>query len=188
MIGALPKDLTVAGKRYPIRSDFRIALRILQAWNDPELKEQEKAAVMLRCLYEIMPPWEQQEEACRQAAWFLDGGPMEVEQKPSRYGKVMDWEQDETMIFSAVNKVAGYEMRAQDYVHWWTFLGFYTEIGESLFASVLSIRLKKRKGKQLERYEQEFYRDNKGLIDLKKKKTQTEREALDAVNRLLRPR
>ena len=187
MIGLLPKALTVAGNQYPIRSDFRIALRILQAWNDPDLIEEEKAAVMLLCLYEIVPPQEQWEEACKQAVWFLDGGPMVLERSPNRYGKVMDWEQDEPIIFAAVNKVAGCETRAQEYVHWWTFLGFYNEIGDSVYASVLSIRMKKRKNKKLEKYEEEFYRNNKSLIDLQKKRTKEEQEVLDELNRLLRP-
>ena len=51
MIGRLPKELNVNGIDRAIRSDFRVALLIFQAFNDPELSDQEKAWVMLDCLY-----------------------------------------------------------------------------------------------------------------------------------------
>ena len=47
------------------------------------------------------------------------------------------------------------------YLHWWTFLGAYMEIGESLFSQILSVRMKKAKGKKLEDWEREFYKENK---------------------------
>ena len=43
--------------------------------------------------------------------------------------KLIDWEQDSQLICSAVNKVAGQEVRSIDYLHWWTFMGYYTAIG-----------------------------------------------------------
>lgn len=185
MIGSLPKSLDVSGVSYPIRTDFRIALRILQAWSDPDLNDRERIAVMMLCLYETLPPKEQWEEAGKQAVWFIDGGPMVLESNPRRYGRVMDWEQDEPIIFAAVNKVAGYETRAQNYIHWWTFLGLYSEIGESVYASVLSIRMKKRKNRKLTKYEEEFYRENRSLIDLKQKLSEEERKGMDELNELL---
>ena len=46
------------------------------------------------------------------------------------------------------------------------------EIGESTFSTVVSIREKKRKGKKLEKWEQEYYKNNKSIIDLHQKSTQ----------------
>ncbi len=185
MIGKLPTSLKVNGIDRAIRSDFRVALLIFQAFNDPELSDQEKAWVMLECLYEDfenMPP-DDLEEACRQAVWFLDGGMVQEDVKPSK--KVIDWEQDEQMIFSAVNKVAGKEVRAVEYMHWWTFLGYFNEIGECLLSTVINIRQKKNKGKKLEKYEQEFYRANKSLIDIKKRYTPEEQAEKEYLLKLL---
>ena len=53
-------------------------------------------------------------EAVRQALWFLDCGQEADDKKPSR--KVMDWEQDEPILFPAINKVAGREVRAAEYM------------------------------------------------------------------------
>lgn len=189
MIGQLPKTLKIKDVEMAIRSDFRVALLILQAYNDPELSDQEKAVIMLECLYENyeqLPPGEYQ-EAINQAVWFLDGGgTTDPNSKHQQSKRVMDWEQDEQIIFSAVNKVAGYETRSKDYIHWWTFLGYFNEIGEGLLSTVINIRQKKNKGKKLEKYEQEFYRENKNLIDLKVKYTAEEQKEIDRLNELLK--
>ena len=101
---------------------------------------------------------------------------------------LMDWEQDAALIIPAVNRVAGHEVRAEKYIHWWTFLGYYMEIGESAFSQVVSIRQKKAKGKPLEKWEQEYYRENKRLIDLRTKYTHEECEERDRLNALLQGR
>lgn len=184
MIGHLPKKLNINGIDRAIRSDFRVALLIFQACADPELSDEEKATVMVECLYEDEIPLKDYQEANEKASWFLDGG-NSLDDKQGQAKKVMDWEQDEQIIFSAVNKVAGYETRVQEYIHWWTFLGFFNEIGEGLLSSVINIRQKKNKGKKLEKYEQEFYRENKSLIDIKQRYTAQEQAEIDYYNKLL---
>ena len=74
--------------------------------------------------------------------------------------KTIDWEKDSQLISSAVNKVAGQEVRAVEYMHWWTFMGYFNAIGESALSTVVGIRNKIAKGKKLEKYEMEFRRDN----------------------------
>lgn len=69
-------------------------------------------------------------------------------------------------------------------MHWWTFLGLFNEIGEGLFSQVVNIRIKKAKGKKLEKHELEFYREHKDLIDIKCKLTPAEQAELDYVNSL----
>ena len=79
MIGLLPKSLQVDGKDYKIRSDFRVALNIFQAFNDPELTDFEKYTVCLDCLFIERP--ENSEEAFRKAVWFWTE---EICRKPNR--------------------------------------------------------------------------------------------------------
>lgn len=179
MIGSLPTTLEVNGVEYEIRTDFRIALIIFQALNDPELSEQEKASVILCSLYKSVP--EDMQIALEKASWYLDGG----QSFKSNGKRVMDWEQDEQMIFSAVNKVAGFETRAKENIHWWTFLGFFNEIEEGLFSTVVHIRQKRNQGKKLDKTEDEFYKRNRGLVDLKKRLSKEEQEGLNEVNKLL---
>ena len=181
MIGKLPKTLEVSGVEYPINSDFRVALLIFVALNDVELSNYEKIIVTLECLYETTP--EDTEKAYEKAIWFLDGGNIPKSKKAPK--KLMDWEQDESLIFPAVNKVAGYETREKDYLHWWSFLGMFNEIGEGLYSQVMNIRAKKVKNKKLEKWEREFYNDHKELVDLQKKYTAEEQEEMDKINKIL---
>lgn len=180
----LPTSLEIGGVGYLIRSDFRVILDILSYYTDPNYDEEERALICLGILYpewETMPPdlWG---EALEKAVNFIDAGIKD--DKRGKKPTVMDWEQDAPLIIPAVNRVAGCEIRSLPYLHWWSFIGYYMEIGESLFSTVIDIRQKKAKGKKLEKYEQEFYRDNKALITLKRKETEEEKAQKDEVRKL----
>ena len=58
-------------------------------------------------------------------------------------------------------------------------MGYYMEIGESTFSNVINIRQKKNKGKKLEDYEREYYRENRKLIDLTPKMTEEEKQQMN---------
>ena len=73
---------------------------------------------------------------------------------------MIDWSHDSNLIASAINNVANQEIRSLPYLHWWTFLGYYTAIGECLLSTVVSIRYKKARGEKLEKYEKKFMQDN----------------------------
>lgn len=67
MIGQLPAALEVCGRLYPIRSDYRAALIIFQAYSDPELSNKEKAMACIECLYKEPIPAEHLTEALKAA-------------------------------------------------------------------------------------------------------------------------
>lgn len=181
MIGYLPTSLEIEGKQHEINSDFRVALLIFESYNDVELSDYEKTIICLRCLYKEVP--KNANEALNKAVWFLDGGDMPKSEKANK--KLLDWEYDQSIIFPAVNKVAGYETRTVPYLHWWSFLGMFGEIGEGLYSQVMNIRSKRAKGKKLEKWEREFYNEHKNLIDIKKKYTAEEQAQIDYINKLL---
>lgn len=183
MFGSLPTELTVNGKVYEIRTDYRDILNILIAFEDPDLENNEKLYVCLVGLYKDFSnmPIEDYEEAYKQAMWFISVGNDE-ETKAKR--KVMDWEQDEQLIFPAVNKVAGCETRSQAYIHWWTFMGYFMEISEGVYSYVLTLRQKKQK-KKLDKEEQAFWDANKHICELKPKLSREEREAKERLLKML---
>lgn len=186
MIGLLPTSLDVGGISYPIETDYRNILVFLAACSDPDLNPVEKLEVLMRRLYRDgfdQIPQKNMEEAVLQAKWFVDCGQEGDDKKPAM--KMMDWEQDEPILFPAINKVAGVETRTAPYIHWWTFSGYFMEIEEGTFSVVLGIRQKKSKGKKLEKWEQEFYRNNKRLCDLRKRYTEEEQAEIDYWNKLL---
>lgn len=168
----LPTSLKVGEITVDINTDFRQILNILVVFNDPELTKEERWLVALNLFYKDKIPNEYVEDAIKAMVEFIDAG---VETKaPNGAPSVMDWEQDAPLIIPAVNRTLGYECRNQEYLHWWTFLGGYMEIGECLFSTVVNIRQKKVRGKKLEEHEKEFERHNKNLIEIKRKLTEEE--------------
>lgn len=181
----LPHSIELNGEQYDIRTDFRVILDILQAMADPELTEQEKNVVMLQILYYEPDdiPEEYLEDALLKGKEFIDCGISEKEHTSKI--KLMDWEQDSPIIAPAINKNIGRDIRSLKYLHWWTFMGAYLEIYEGLFHQVLMIRQKKAKNQKLEKWEAEFYRNNKKLIDLKNNSRERSQEEKDTLRELL---
>ena len=90
--------------------------------------------------------------------------------------KLIDWEKDSQLICSAVNAVAGKEIRLEPYIHWWTFMGYFTAIGESPITTIIQIRDKIVSGKSLEKHER-TYRNNNPQYFIWNNKTIEEQEA-----------
>lgn len=192
MIGALPETLTVGGEEYTIRTDYRNILQVFEAFQDPELTQEEKWIVAIYLLFEgfscdddVMKAAQDGfdlGEAMKKISWFISAGQPEKEvlELPT-----YNWKQDEQIIFSAVNKVAGRETRELEYLHWWTFLGYFNEVGEGTFSFIVGIRHKLNKGKKLEKHEKEFLSHNKELVLMKKPLTKEEQEQEEAYKSLL---
>lgn len=176
----LPKSVTVNGKEYKIRSDFRAILDIVEALNDVNLNEQEKAYVVLDIFYEDFDeiPFEDMQEAVNECFKFIEGG---KERTNNKAPKLVDWEKDFPLIISPINAVAGHEIRSDDYCHWWTFLGYYNEIsGDCTFAQVVRIRDKDARGVSLDKSEREWKMRNLDLVDMPSRYTDEEEEILKA--------
>ena len=175
----LPTTADIGGTEYEIRSDFRAVLDVLTVLDDPELTDGERGEIAMEIFYPGFHdmPHEDYKAAAEYLMWFVGGGESGVS-RPKR--KLADWQQDFKLYVSPVNRVLGYECRSCEYLHWWTFLSAYCEVGDCMFAQVVAIRKKLRKGKKLEKYEREFYRDNRELVDFKIQETDVEREILEA--------
>lgn len=182
----LPTSLNIGGVDFRIRTDFRDVLKILSAYNDPVLKDWMKVQVMLKILYLDYSLLTEDNilEAIEKGKEFIDYG-----KEKASFVKTMDWEQDAKLIVSEINKMSNLQdIRMVEYMHWWTFLGYYMGIGDGLFSQVVSIRTKKAQGKKLEKWESEFYRRNRDLVDFKtsisdedKERRVAEQRAVDAL-------
>jgi hypothetical protein len=165
MLGQLPKTLEINGVEYAINTDYRNILQIFTAYNADELSDREKVYICMRRLFVDLPrlPRGDFEEAYRAAIRFIECNVHDDKPSP----KVVNWEKDEQLIFPAINKVAGMEVRAVPYMHWWTFLGYFQAIDrEDIWGFILTIRQKKAKHKPLEKHEKEFYNANRDLCQV----------------------
>ena len=183
----LPKSVEIRGKSIPIRYDFRAILDILCVVNDPELTEEEKTLTSLSIFYHDLSEIDDFEEAVKQLLFFIACG--EEDTGNANEPQLVNWEKDAPRIIPAVNRVLGYESRSIEYneesntggVHWYTFIGAYMEIGDCLFAQVVRIRDKVKRGKKLDKEEREWYKKNRNIVDVTAKFTDREEEFLKSL-------
>lgn len=172
----LPRSVEVQGVTYPIITDYRCILDILTDISDPEADGQDRAAALLVGLYpgfDDMPP-DHYDDAIREGLRFIN---CDSEDAPHKAPRLVDWEQDYSLMIAPINRVMGKEIRAAEYIHWWTFLAAYQEIGDCTFAQVVRIRDHLARGKKLDKSDMEWYRKNRHLVDFKRKYTEAEDSA-----------
>lgn len=159
----IPTTIVIDDREFPIRckGDYRMVLDCFSCLNDFELTEQERMLGALIIFYEDFNDIEDFAGIDKELAENLVSKMynfMECEDAPmqSMPFKTIDWDKDSQMICSAVNKVAHTEVRSVEYLHWWTFMGYFSEVGESVLSTVVGIRTKIKRGKKLEKHEKEF--------------------------------
>lgn len=174
----LPRSVTVDGRDRAIEYKWGAAMDIMTALDNPEYAQRDNLFVALYVFYrdfdDLAPP--QYPEALERLTWFLNGGQEVVPGTVSE--RLIDWEQDFPLIVAAINRVLGLDIREHPELHWWTVLSAFLEIGDCTLAQVVAIRYKQAKKQTLEKYEREWYRRNKNLVDLKRKYTRAEMELI----------
>lgn len=185
----LPITVEVAGKSYKIRNgaDYRTIIGVISLCEDPELTKEERTVSALIVFYEDINEFEDifevfgenAKDAMEAMLKFISYN-YDDDLSSSAKVKLIDWVQDENLIIAGVNSVAKTEVRALEYLHWWTFLSYYMSIGESALSTVVSIRNKIAKGKKLEKYEQEFRRENPSYFRWKNKEVE-ERNFIESI-------
>jgi hypothetical protein len=186
----LPTSVIVEDKEFKIREagDFRVVLDCFSALGDIDMGENYRVLASLIIFYEdfdedTIAECSEQElvSLVKEMYKFFNCGKEETSKTNNL--KLIDWDTDSQMIISAINNVAGKEIRLEPYVHWWTFLGYYMSIGESVLATVVSIRNKILKGEKLEKWEQKFRHENPDMFKWNSK-TVDEQELDDLVHEL----
>ena len=178
----LPLSVEINGETHAIRNkcDYRVVLDVISALNDPELTEEEKIKCALIIFYEKASNISDFETAVKEMFKVINLGEEQEEQENKP--KLMDWEHDFPQIAPPVSRVLGYSVRdANRYTHWYDFIGAYQEIGgECTFSTIISIRAKRAKGKKLDKWEEEYLREHRKMVELPKKLTTEEKEFLDS--------
>ena len=163
----IPTYIEINKQSYPIRNkgDYRMVLDCFVTLNDETLSKKERVYATLIIFYEGMESlsdlnqFEDINEAVKQMFIFFNCG-NNPEDNSSNMPKLINWEQDSQIICAAVNKVAGQEIRLVEYMQWWTFMGYYLSIGQSVLSQVVNLRYKLVKGTKLEKWERQFQQDN----------------------------
>lgn len=175
LIDRLPTNVEVDGQRYVVDSDFRTCLRVILAFEDPELTNAEKQMVMLENLYPTLP--ENVTEAFTQGLWFLDGGGSPDDKNGSENGRrVYSFEKDAPYIFSAFRQTHGIDLETIDYLHWWKFLYLFMDLGESTFFIRLVGLRKRLADGTATKEERKAAREMGSVIEIPEEETMTPEE------------
>lgn len=177
----LPKTAQIGGVEYSINADFRDVLEVIEYLTDVNRPEFIRWQIAISLFFKEDIPKEHQKEAMEYMAKFISYG----EDRENTGPKLYDWTQDAQLIVGDVNKVAGTEVRALPFLHWWTFLTYFYGIGEGRLSTVVTIRKKKANHKKLEKWEQEFYYANRSLVDLKPTESEEEKKIKEGLIRWL---
>ena len=181
MIWQLPERARIGICSYGLNTDFRDVLAII-GFLSGDLPEFIRWQVALKLFYREEIPPEDEGAAMEYLAWFLGGG---EDTAPKSGPKLMDWELDAAAIVADINRVAGREIREMEHLHWWTFLSWFHGIGEGQVSALVSIRDKLNRGKKLEGWEKEFYRQNREKVRLKKRYSPQELAEKERLEKLL---
>lgn len=173
----LPVCVTVGGQPRAVYTDYRDILYLLNWLDGPRgaaLRPDERWYVALALFYRDFAALDPAlyPEAATALAAFLAAGQPAAPAGP----RLIDWQKDAGLIVAGVNRAAGCEVRALPYLHWWSFLGWFSAIGDGALATVVSIRDKLRRGKRLEGWELAYYRAHRSDIDLREPLTDAERD------------
>lgn len=160
----LPRKHTIGGTPYDLNTDYRDILEIIEHLNNGNEPEFIRWRIAVALFYEQDVPENHMQEAMEYLAEFISAGTADKKPGP----KLLDWKQDAQMIVSGINKVAGKEIRAVEYLHWWTFISLFQEVGEGQLSTIVSIRHKRATGKKLEKWEQDYYNENRDKVDFQK--------------------
>ena len=152
----LPTRLEVGGKTYPIHSDYRDILDILHRLNDASEPEFIRWRVALALFYEGDLPRSDYPEAMQKLADFLNCG-QTLPRSPAP--PLLDWEQDAPLIAA--------------------------DIGDGQLATLLRVRSKLHHGQKLQPWEQDYYRKNKAMVDLRPRLNPAEIAERQRLQRLL---
>lgn len=179
----LPLSVNVDGKEYAIRNkcDYRVILDTIDALEDMLLETPYRIYCALYIFYEDLTGCENLEAAVDGMLEIINLGE-KIKTESVRKPIVMNWKRDFNLLAPAISRVLNYSVRDKNnYTHWYDFVGAYMEIGECAFMTVITIRLKKIRHIKLNKNEEEFYRENRQMIDLEPEFTPEEEKWFEQI-------
>lgn len=178
LLDKFPTKALIDGKVYELNTDFRSCLKIILAFEDEELFDDEKIEIMLLNLYGDNIP-DNIEEAIRKALYFLDCGETEDENKVGNRKnatRLYSFTKDAKYIYSAIKQTHGIDLENIEYLHWWKFVYLFLDLNpECFFCKMVDLRNRKKKGK-LNKEERRIYIQLYDILELDNKPQLTEEE------------
>lgn len=144
LIDILPTAIEIDGQAWPINSDFRTGLRIILAFEDPNLAMLEKRLILLENLYKEIPT--DITKAFEKGMRFMNGG-KKADDTDTSGPRVYSFQKDASFILGAFQQTHQIDIEKAE-LHWWKFLALFMDLGpDTTFSNIVSIRSRIATGK-----------------------------------------
>ena len=141
-----------------LNTDWRDIRRIISILNDADHSDQVKTQACLEIFVDNYEDITDAQSALEMLFRFIDCGERNA---GGNAPKEIDWDIDFGAIISDVNKIAPVvDIRACEYMHWFTFISYFHAIEEGNLTYRVGIRKKLRKGEKLTPEEQDWVKQN----------------------------
>ncbi len=138
LTSAFPTSLTVNGEDYPINWGHRDCLDIMVELEKGDLTPLEQTVFVVQKLFVEIP--DDFVQAVEQALWFLHGGkPLEEAVGRADPIRTYSYEQDAELIYAAFSTRHGIDLATAN-LHWWRFRALFTDLRDTTFSELCSMR------------------------------------------------
>ncbi len=186
--GTLPKTVSIDGKEYPIRYDFRIGMQFERIQNSGT-DDRDRVIRLLQIYYPGIPA--NVTEAIRQMLWFYRCGEPEEEdeeakKKRQRYQRrnsrdpAFSFSQDAPYIYAAFKEQYGIDLTGAD-LHWWKFMALFESLNEETKMSKI-MYYRKANTSGLPRERRAFLNEMKKLYQITDLSGEGKKTSLEARN------
>lgn len=180
LVDDLPKFAMVEGRKYRIRTNFRIFVLFELLWQDDSLELREKLIKSFRLCYLDEIP-QNYEEAVNALLWFYKCGKEENSQKKAiaaKRGKswIYSFDHDDDYIFAAFMSQYKINLQRIKYLHWWEFRAMFNSLtNDNEFVKIMEYRSIDL-SEDMPKEQKAFYRKMKLLHDLPLPKDEEEKQ------------
>lgn len=160
-----PTKINVNNKILSINSDFRNCIKIIEAFEDEDLLDDEKYLILIKRLYIDEIEDEDLQEAIIKGIKFLDLGE-ENEDGEENVKRLYSFTKDDNYIYTAIRQSHNIDLNSIGYLHWWNFVYLFLDIGQDcMFNQLIYYRQRKNEGK-LTKDEKKVYISMRKILDL----------------------
>ena len=185
LIDLLPTRVEIDGKEYEINSNFRTSLLFSILMENKDIPSNLKIRQALKLYYPVIP--KNTEKSIEKIIWFYTRG-KEYKTTTSKGNniKILDYEEDADLIYSAFMSQYGIDLQDIEYLHWWKFKALFEGLKEdnklSKIMEYRSIDLNSIKDKE----QRKFYKEKKKIYSLENNYSKEELKELEEWNKKLK--
>lgn len=178
-----PKHVTIDGVKYPINTDFRVALKCFDIINDENISDTERTYAVVYKLFGLIPKDEDMHIFVEKVEKYLGCGETQEQHKERK--KDMDFEQDFKYLVASF--MSDYHINlVESNMHWYQFINLIQGFTEN---SVMN-RVRDLRNYDLSEVKDQKQRNKiikaQESVALKSELTQEEQEAIDEFESLFR--